>query len=63
VSRRRSRATEAEIDRAMKVAERRGAWAVDIRPDGTIRLLREKDSGEKAAEEQVEFERFADRVV
>lgn len=62
MSRKPARATEADINRAMKVAERRGAWAVDIRPDGTIRLLREKDSVEKEATEEIEFERYRDRV-
>jgi hypothetical protein len=41
MSRRPARFTEAEINRATRIAEKRGPdWTVDILRDGTIRILR-----------------------
>lgn len=63
MSRRPARFTESDINRAVKVAEKRGpAWKVRVAPDGAIEILREKDSGEKQATEAEEFERYQDRV-
>ncbi len=40
MSRRPARVTQADIARALRAAEQVGAWVtVEIRPDGTIRLV------------------------
>lgn len=48
MTRRAARCTQADLDRAMKAAERAGAdFVVDILPDGTIRLSRTQKRDEE----------------
>jgi hypothetical protein len=58
VTRRPARFTQADLDRALKAAEKAGAdVAVDILPDGTIRLSRpQKDrDNSPTIEERIVF--------